>query len=53
MLVRVRDLIAPMVARGMTEDEVVAAKPTAELDPVWGSASERFVRSVVQSLKKR
>lgn len=53
MLVRVRDLIAPMVARGMTEDEVVAAKPTAELDPVWGSASERFVRSVVQSLKRR
>jgi glyoxylase-like metal-dependent hydrolase (beta-lactamase superfamily II) len=49
MLVTVRDRIAPMVARGMTEDQLVAAKPTADLDAVWG-ASERFVRGVHQSL---
>lgn len=49
MLVTVRDRIAPMVARRMTEDQLVAAKPTADLDAVWG-ASERFVRGVHQSL---
>jgi glyoxylase-like metal-dependent hydrolase (beta-lactamase superfamily II) len=50
MLEAARDAIAPMLARGMTEDEVVAAKPTAALDPTWGTNSERFVRSVYQSL---
>jgi len=53
MLVTVRDRIAPMVERGMTEDQVVAAKPTADLDATWGAQPERFVRSVVQSLKIR
>jgi len=51
MLVTVRDRIAPMVARGMTEDEVVAAKPTADLDAAWGAQPDRFVRSVYQSLR--
>ncbi|MEZ4585624.1 MAG: MBL fold metallo-hydrolase [Gemmatimonadales bacterium] len=50
MLVSARDAIAPLVARGMTEDAVVAAKPTAALDATWGQSSERFVRSVYQSL---
>jgi len=50
MLVSARDAIAPLVARGMTEDAVVAAKPTATLDATWGQSSERFVRSVYQSL---
>ncbi len=50
MLEAARDAIAPMLARGMSEDAVVAAKPTAALDPIWGTNSERFVRSVYQSL---
>jgi len=53
MLVTVRDRVAPMVQRGMTEDQVVAAKPTADLDATWGETPERFVRSVYQSLKSR
>ena len=53
MLVTVRDRVAPMVQRGMTEDQVVAAKPTADLDATWGDTPERFVRSVYQSLKAR
>ena len=52
MLVQAQGLIAPLVQRGMSEDEVVAAKPTAALDAKWG-ASERFVRNVYQSLKGR
>ena len=53
MLVTVRDRVAPMVQRGMTEDQVVAARPTADLDATWGDTPERFVRSVYQSLKGR
>ena len=49
MLVTVRDRVAPMIAKGMTEDQIVAAKPTADLDAAWGQ-SERFVRGVSQSL---
>ena len=52
MLIQAQALVAPLVQRGMSEDEVVAAKPTAALDVQWG-ASERFVRNVYQSLKGR
>ncbi|MEK6687372.1 MAG: MBL fold metallo-hydrolase [Gemmatimonadota bacterium] len=52
MLLQAQALVAPLVQRGMSEDEVVAAKPTAALDAQWG-ASERFVRNVYQSLKGR
>lgn len=52
MLMEAQRLIEPLVRRGMTEDEVVAARPTAALDATWG-ASERFVRNVYQSLKDR
>jgi len=50
MLEAARDLITPLIARGMTEDEVVAANPTAALDAVWGNP-ERFVRNAYRSLK--
>ena len=52
MLIQAQALVAPLVQRGLSEDEVVAAKPTAALDAQWG-ASERFVRNVYQSLKGR
>lgn len=52
MLVRARDAIAPLVARGMSEDDVVAARPTAALDATWGANPERFVRGVYQSLRR-
>jgi len=52
MLLQAQALVAPLVQRGMSENEVVAAQPTAALDVRWG-ASERFVRNVYQSLKGR
>jgi glyoxylase-like metal-dependent hydrolase (beta-lactamase superfamily II) len=36
VLVTVRDRVAKLKKAGRTEKEVVAAKPTADLDPVWG-----------------
>ncbi len=50
MLETVRMRVASLVANGRTEDQVVAAAPTADLDGVWGANSERFVRAVYQSL---
>jgi cyclase len=51
MLITVRDRIGIMVNDGMSEDRVVQANPTSDLDAKWGANSERFVRAVYQSLK--
>ena len=53
MLVTARDRIRPLVEAGKTEDEVVTAKPTAELDAKWGRGfmtPEMFVRTVCSDL---
>ena len=50
MLEIVRMRVASLVANGRTEEQVVAAAPTADLDEAWGANSERFVRAVYQSL---
>ena len=52
MLEHVRAAVAAQIAQGMSEDEVVAAKPTADLDATWGTNPERFVRAVYQSLMR-
>lgn len=49
MLVTVRDRIRIMKNDGKTEDEVVTAHPTADLDAEWGANAERFVRAVYQT----
>ncbi len=36
MLTTVRDHIRAMLNDGMTKDQIIAAKPTADLDAVWG-----------------
>ena len=36
VLVTVRDRVQKLKTAGRTEQEVVAARPTADLDPVWG-----------------
>lgn len=50
-----RDKIAPLVAQGKTVEEVIAAKPTADLDAkVDGStpqSSERFIRWLYAEIK--
>ena len=50
----VRSRVAPLVAQGKSEDEVVAAKVTADLDPKVQQVAmtgERFVRQVYQEIK--
>jgi cyclase len=52
--VSVRDRVARLVDQGKSEDEVVAAKVTADLDPKIqevGTTGERFVRQVYAELK--
>lgn len=36
MLVKVRDRIRPLIDAGKNRDEVIAAKPTKDLDETWG-----------------
>ena len=53
MLVTARDRMAKLVKEGKTEDEVVAAKPFADLDAKWAPtelASKNFIRVVWHSL---
>ncbi len=53
MLSTVRERVSRMIADGMTEDDIVAAKPTADLDATWGQNPEGFVRGTYQSLSGR
>jgi hypothetical protein len=36
MLAGTRDAVKPLVAAGKSKDEIIAAKPTAKWDEVWG-----------------
>jgi cyclase len=54
VLVTIRDRVAKMKAAGMTEDQVVAAKPAADVQGQRHAddmVSERFVRLVYQTVK--
>src|SRR5882724_10822101 len=53
MLVAARDRMAVLVKEGKSEDDVVAAKPFADLDKKWAPtelASKNFIRVVYHSL---
>ncbi|MBR1271330.1 MBL fold metallo-hydrolase [Bradyrhizobium sp. AUGA SZCCT0222] len=53
MLVTARDRMAKLVKEGKSEDDVVAAKPFADLDKKWAPtelASTNFIRVVYHSL---
>ena len=53
MLVTARDRMAALVKEGKSEDEVVAAKPFADLDAKWAPtelAARNFIRVVYHSL---
>jgi cyclase len=57
MAIIIRDRIQDMVKRGMTLEQVQAAKPTLDYDPVYGATTgfwttEKFVDAVYKSLKK-
>jgi cyclase len=54
----VRDRIQAMVNNGMTIEQVKAARPTRDYDPVYGATTgswttDMFVEAVYQTLKKR
>ena len=54
IVLTVRDRIAPLVTQGKSEDEVVAAKVTADIDgkiQQIGTTGDRFVRQVDQEVK--
>ena len=56
MLVTARDRMAKLVKEGKSEDDVVAAKPFADLDAKWAPtelAARNFVRVVYHSLADR
>ena len=53
MLIVVRDRVQDMIAKGMTLDQVRAAKPTVDYDPLFGrepGATSKFVEAVYRSL---
>jgi cyclase len=56
MAIIIRDRIQDMVRKGMTLDQVKAAKPTVDYDPLYGSTTgfwttDKFVEAVYKSLK--
>jgi cyclase len=55
MLATARDRMAAMVGKGMTEAEVLAAKPFADLDATWAGNerdSVNFIRNAYNSFKR-
>jgi cyclase len=53
MLVTVRDRVKPLVQAGKTPAEVMAARPTADLDAQWGGGflkAEQFLGIAVQAI---
>ncbi|HYR88666.1 MAG TPA: MBL fold metallo-hydrolase [Terriglobia bacterium] len=56
MVTIIRDRIQDMIKKGMTLDQVKAARPTRDYDPRYGSAAgwttDMFVEAVYKSLKK-
>lgn len=56
VLAGVRDRIAPLIRQGMTREQVIAAKPTAEWDATWGAGFMKpdvFLGIVYESMKKK
>lgn len=54
MLASISKRVHALIAKGKTEDEAVAAKPTAEFDAAWGNGlfnGEQFTRIVYRGLK--
>ena len=54
MIIAIRDKVAPMVAQGKTQEEVIAAKPLAEFDAKVqqaGTTGDRFLGQLYADLK--
>jgi len=56
MLMIIRDRVQSLIDRGLTLQQVVAAKPTMDYDPLYGrqpKVTRRFVEAVYESLKRK
>jgi len=58
MITIIRDRIQDMIDKGMTLDQVKAAKPTSDYDPIYGATSgswttDMFVEAVYKSLSAK
>jgi cyclase len=56
MIIVIRDRIQSMIDKGMTLEQVKAAKPTMDYDPEYGrqpGATARFVEAAYRSLKQK
>jgi len=58
MLTIIRDRVQAMMKKGMTLEQVKAAKPTRDYDPVYGATTgfwttDMFVEAVYKSLSKK
>ena len=55
MMVKVRDRVAALIKQGKTRDQVIAAKPTADLDAKWATGflkPDAFLGIVYDSMKR-
>lgn len=50
LTIEVRDRIEPLVEMGMSFEQIVAARPTADLDPHWGNRLDRFLPAIYVAL---
>jgi hypothetical protein len=56
MIIVIRDRIQGMIDKGMTLQQVKAAKPTMDYDPEYGrqaGVTSHFVEAVYRSLKEK
>ena len=58
MVTIVRDRLQDMINRGMTLDQVKAAKPTRDYDPIYGSntgnwTTDMFIEAAYKSLSSK
>jgi glyoxylase-like metal-dependent hydrolase (beta-lactamase superfamily II) len=58
MVTIIRDRVQDMIKKGMTLDQVIAARPTADYDPRYGATTgtwttDMFVEAVYRSLSPR
>jgi glyoxylase-like metal-dependent hydrolase (beta-lactamase superfamily II) len=51
MLTILRDRFLDLIKQGMTLEQVKAAKPTRDYDPLYGSNTDRFIEAAYKSLK--
>jgi hypothetical protein len=57
MVVIVKDRVQAMIKKGMTLEQVKAARPTLDYDPLYGAlkgpwTTDMFIEAVYRSLKK-